>query len=139
MTEQNNSKAGPRKYFLLGFLTALTVLALAAIPGSTEDPVVTRSYLDDSFVWQNVELSGAEHTLTLRRGGEFAVTEVGEEFRISITGDRAVFLTTGEMEQVDLAETGLSPGEKYMWTGEERVEITFEGSGELLYRRGKVE
>lgn len=127
--------------FVAGLLigVASVVLTSGAVPGSAEDPVVTRSYLESSFTWQRVPLMGEEVAVELRPGGELVVAEAGENFTLKITPQEGSFLELPGFEERDIRLTGVRLGRAYMWLGEEPIRITFAGKGRAYFRRGKVE
>jgi len=127
--------------FVAGLLVGAMVMVLAggAVPGSAEDPVVTRSFLEASFTWQRVPLVGGEVAVELRPGGELVVAEVGEDFTLKITPQQGSFLELPGFEERDIRLTGVRLGRAYMWLGEEPIRITFSGKGRAYFRRGKVE
>jgi len=79
---------------LAALACALAMPAIAAEPGSKDDPVITRSYLETLYSWQVTNLAEGQ-TLSLDMGvtfvlrsGKAAVVGVGEQGLVDLTEGR---------------------------------------------------
>lgn len=81
-----------RSILLAALAVALAMPALAAEPGSKDDPVITRSYLETLYSWQVTNLAEGQ-SLSLDMGVTFV-----------LRSGRASVLGVGEQGLVDLTE-----------------------------------
>lgn len=86
------------RLFLFTLLTAALLLALAparaAEPGSRDDPVVTRSYLETLYSWQQTHLQDGQSlsldlgVMLVLRSGQAAVVGSGAEGLVDLTAGK---------------------------------------------------
>lgn len=77
--------------------TGIHSAAFAAEPGSQEDPVVTKSYIESFYKWQNVNL----------KAGQTATTDLSVEL-VALSGETEVI--SGELIDLTAAQV-LKPGD----------------------------
>ncbi len=102
-------------------------------PGSREDPLVTKSYVDHNSVWQRVQVSSGG-ALNVGEGTEWVVVFTASNSS-AVAGDKAklekVFdLTTG----ATLGEAPVLTGHHYICAASGEFAITFASDTQLLVR-----
>jgi hypothetical protein len=86
-----------KKYLMISllFILAQSSLAMAQTPGSTADPLVSKSYVDQTLTFKSAELkNGATFTGTL--GNQFIILS-GRVRYVSKTGKELLDLTAGRV------------------------------------------
>ena len=123
--------------FVFSFLVIvfLVAMALARVPepGSKEDPIVTKSYVDWKSVWREVSLDSGGF-LKLSPGVEFIVTEPMDHpvqlREQNMNQSKIADLTTGEL----LLKVQLVPFHHYLVLPPEDVRLTFDEKTKIFIR-----
>jgi hypothetical protein len=115
---------------VFAFVAAIVMAARAAEPGSKDDPIVTRSYLDTLYAWQQTPLSAGQ-SLSLDLGVLFVVRR-GQVNVAGTNGEGLVDLTAGK----ELADgEAIPPNHLVMSPASDRRGIKA-GSAAMLLTKG---
>jgi len=124
-------------FVLIVLLSAAGILWAAKdpAPGSKEDPLITKSYVDHLSAWQRVQLP-AGGQLNMAEGTELVLV-FSPESGVKVEADRAkldkVFdLTLG----MPLGDSAMLPGHHYICAASGEFQMKFASEAQVLIRGG---
>lgn len=80
--------------FMFVILACANTNGYAVEPGSKDDPIITRSYLETLYAWQVTPLSEGQ-TLSIDRGVEFVIRR-GQAVVVGLSNEGLIDLTAGK-------------------------------------------